>query len=112
MKKKKAQQRKKLKKNTDKNVQIGHEALNEEESESSSSSKSSDNEEENDEKGEKKGKEEGIKLIQRNLSYIDGEYITSSSACGLSSARRCSSDSFACSSLSSRMTGSPPCLET
>ena len=47
-----------VKKNTDKNVQIGHEALNEEESESSSSSKSSDNEEENDEKEEKKGKEE------------------------------------------------------
>ena len=47
-----------VKKNTDKNVQIGHEALNEEESDSSSSSKSSDNEEENDEKEEKKGKKE------------------------------------------------------
>ena len=42
-----------VKKNTDKNIQIGHDALNEEESESSSS-KSSDNEEENDEKEEKK----------------------------------------------------------
>ena len=45
-----------VKKNTDKNIKYGHDALNEEESESSGSSQSDNEEEESDSEKEKRNK--------------------------------------------------------
>ena len=65
-----------VKKNTDKNIQIGHDALNEEsDSESGSSSHSENEEEKEKENEEKEKKDEDVHAASDTFVFVQGKLI-------------------------------------